>query len=656
MVRHSILTGLHNHRPQGLYPELPAVLQGGQPNAYLIEDNSGFDWMRFDTSANTIYLGSGLNQTIQIGDGGTHALALNGYFRLAEQSSAPLNIADVGILYTRDASGVTQLRYMDSGGTVHELTPVNTGANSTGTTSSTYTINTDAANNADENASLVMIGSDDDTGTANDDLVRSTLTLDAANERLYLTLDRNRNGAGYTRIVPRVGIGTPGSTTSGFDPMLEFHTGNGTTAFTGALSYVIASGVGYLQSSGGRISSPGTSGNSEIFGYRSTGSGDAVAVGYSAAATGGTSIGPNTATSGTGNIAIAGGGAGATASGSNCLVVAPGTASTATHTRALLLGDDLASTANNQFMVRTTSTIFGNGDVHVLPPAVTSRVTNASGNDVSASHWTIVGGRGTGSGSGGDIILQTAGPGSNGSSLNPATDVLRVYSSGRVSIGNVGASALAQLHVLTNTSSTSTTMLIDQDGSGDAGLRWDAGTSSFICGVDNSASDRWALSESTTLGTNDRIRIDVSNGAITHFGTEFVFQRLSAIPGTAVRYGSSAVLTTVDTGSATFDIALPVTTGAGYIHIDVIAVQRSSLNTAAIPRFVHWEMSAGTAAIIADTQDTDFDSIDALFSGITVAVTASGGNARVTVTGVILGGPTTIDWVVHYRLGGLDQT
>jgi len=85
--------------------------------------------------------------------------------------------------------------------------------------------------------------------------------------------------------------------------------------------------------------------------------------------------------------------------------------------------------------------VFGNGDTSATPANATIRGTNASGTDIGGPNLTIQAGRGTGSASGGNILLQTAPTGTTGSTLNAAVTRMVVHTNGTVFLGPSSVSA-----------------------------------------------------------------------------------------------------------------------------------------------------------------------------------------------------------------------
>jgi len=90
--------------------------------------------------------------------------------------------------------------------------------------------------------------------------------------------------------------------------------------------------------------------------------------------------------------------------------------------------------------------VAGNGDTSATPAASTIRGTNASGTDIGGPNLTIQAGRGTGTGAGGAVVFQTSAAGTTGSSLNAATERMRIANNGLIGVGT--ASPEAGIHVV----------------------------------------------------------------------------------------------------------------------------------------------------------------------------------------------------------------
>ena len=161
-----------------------------------------------------------------------------------------------------------------------------------------------------------------------------------------------------------------------------------------------------------------------------------VAVGYTASAnTYGVAVGGRANASGgyfvtsVGNYA----GNGATGVGSFNL----GFASRANYNGSICIGLASADTAQGQLVVGgdtgigfksdITDAYIGKGVVNTAPSSLlTINATGGSGTDVDGQSIALAGGKGTGSGDGGDLTLKVALPGSTGSSLNSLSDIMSI--------------------------------------------------------------------------------------------------------------------------------------------------------------------------------------------------------------------------------------
>ncbi len=78
---------------------------------------------------------------------------------------------------------------------------------------------------------------------------------------------------------------------------------------------------------------------------------------------------------------------------------------------------------------------FGLSKTNASPPNITFNVTGGSGADVAGGDFNIAGGKGTGTGVGGKVIIQTAeAAGGTGSSLNALANRIVVLEDGKVGI------------------------------------------------------------------------------------------------------------------------------------------------------------------------------------------------------------------------------
>jgi hypothetical protein len=154
-----------------------------------------------------------------------------------------------------------------------------------------------------------------------------------------------------------------------------------------------------------------TTTNSVVIGRSSTDGGNsgAVALGFGAGSTGANSF------------AL---GRGSTAAAQS---IAIGFNAAASFITSMAFGRAATTTAANQFVAGADTyyidnIFFGNGVVSATPQAFTLNGTGGSGSNIAGGNAIIAGGKGTGTGLGGSVKIQTAQAGSSGSSLNSLLD------------------------------------------------------------------------------------------------------------------------------------------------------------------------------------------------------------------------------------------
>lgn len=210
------------------------------------------------------------------------------------------------------------------------------------------------------------------------------------------------------------------------------------------------------------VSSPGTASASEHFGALSSATGiNNVALGASATTGGPGSIAIGTSStasqaSGLGiaigylannttNGSVVIGQSAASTGGANAVAIGSGTA--ASFNFSIALGVNSATTAANQLVIGSAQNIteayIGGGVTSATPPAsVKILTTGGSGSNIAASDMILAAGKGTGTGAGGTVRIQTSILGTTGSTLQTLTDRVTADNLGNVNL-SPGASQLA---------------------------------------------------------------------------------------------------------------------------------------------------------------------------------------------------------------------
>lgn len=103
----------------------------------------------------------------------------------------------------------------------------------------------------------------------------------------------------------------------------------------------------------------------------------------------------------------------------------------------IALGRTATTTAGNQFVCGGTSgaisnVFFGKGVTHATPTAWTLNGTGGSGTDIAGGPLNIGGGKPTGAGAGGSVVVQTAPAGASGTTLRSLVDRLTVDQKGNI--------------------------------------------------------------------------------------------------------------------------------------------------------------------------------------------------------------------------------
>jgi hypothetical protein len=169
---------------------------------------------------------------------------------------------------------------------------------------------------------------------------------------------------------------------------------------------------------------------SVALGYDSVASNNyTVALGRDSEASGNYAMALGRSSTASGDYSVALGGS-SSASGSNSLAL--GTyANTNTYANSIALGYNSQTTAANQLVIGSGSApvndvYIGNGVAGGSTGGFTLQASGAFGTDAAGATVNIAGGKGTGTGSGGDINMQIAKPGTTGSTLNSLVTVFNL--------------------------------------------------------------------------------------------------------------------------------------------------------------------------------------------------------------------------------------
>ncbi len=323
-------------------------------------------------------------------------------------------------------------------------------------------------------------------------------------------------GAGSTGGVLTLQAGTAGGANiAGANTVINGGQGTGTGVGGNILfQYAAAGGAGSsanalqtacsISGTNGSLSCPGAGANSERFGAGATAGGvsslaigngatidttlsggaSGVAIGQGASssyrsvavgqgstngtADGSVAIGRQASATGGGGVAI---GISSTNAAQGGIALGMNTSIGGAHTGAVVVGNGATSTASNQLVIGSstsntyaiTSAYIGNGVTNTAPLGFTLQGTGGSGADIAGASVNLAGGKGTGTGVGGNLNFQIAKPaGSTGSGLNTLSTVL--------SLSGTNGAALFQ-----NATDSTTAFQIQQANAGSA-LNFDTTT------------------------------------------------------------------------------------------------------------------------------------------------------------------------------------
>jgi hypothetical protein len=165
---------------------------------------------------------------------------------------------------------------------------------------------------------------------------------------------------------------------------------------------------------------------------------------------------------------------GTSATGGALYTVAIGASSNAGHGGSICIGQSATSTAAHQLIIGSdklsaaeiTDVYIGKGVVDAAPTDTTYHATGGEGTNIAGADVTIAGGKGTGSGAGGEVVFSTSDAGSTGTTLQTLTPKMRILASGNVGIND--SAPTAKLHVTVDDTEATECLELQQDDDSEA--------------------------------------------------------------------------------------------------------------------------------------------------------------------------------------------
>jgi hypothetical protein len=202
---------------------------------------------------------------------------------------------------------------------------------------------------------------------------------------------------------------------------------------------------------------------------------------------------------------------------------------------------------NSRFFDNGTITFLGNGDVNAAPSTAILSGTGGSGTNIAGAEFRIRGGAGTGTGVGGPITFYTSAAGTTGSTVNAATERMRL------SAGNLLINQTASLTGVTN--SVELTGAGNTDGTQQAIYSVFANHGTFAA---NTGYFVFNKSRGTTAGSvtavasGDRLGMIRWNGAdgTAQIRAAEIYSEVDGTPGTNDMPGRIVFATTLDGASS----------------------------------------------------------------------------------------------------------
>jgi len=144
-------------------------------------------------------------------------------------------------------------------------------------------------------------------------------------------------------------------------------------------------------------------------------------------------------TSGASNTCVGSGAGISLTTGANNTLLGKSADGPAASSGMVALGSGATCTASNQFVVGSTTAFIsdeyiGNGVTNAAPQSFKVHATGGSGVDIAGASYTMAGGQGTGTGAGGNVVVQVAPSAGTGAALNALSTVLTINQYGQYAL------------------------------------------------------------------------------------------------------------------------------------------------------------------------------------------------------------------------------
>lgn len=401
--------------------------------------------------------------------------------------------------------------------------------------------------------------------------------------------DRYKSPSGTGGVYYSLSWTTDTSATMGSVPTINtamsFAIGPAYTTFGGQGWNSIAIGYGATARGDGNIAigknaTTDTVGKSIAIGG-STSSYGSVAIGSASTGIYGVVVGVSSSAAGDGSTVL-GSGSGATDN-----AIAIGRGASAGNAANIAIGFGMSTNAAGQILFGnnaydyTYNVYIGKGITHATPRGFVLNATGGSGTDIAGGSLTIAGGKGTGAGVGGDVIISTSAAGASGTTLRSLVEHLRVSTTGNTRLTSTTSPQLSVKYDGSNyyDTSVSSAGAVSFDATGTSagftfadtltasnGLTVSASGASITGGINNNnggITNTGAISGATTIAASGTISSTAASAAFTaNSATATAFQATAAPAASAT--SSVIQLGSAIAGGSANGTYLGINTSAGF--------------------------------------------------------------------------------------------